>query len=189
LWTKSRRRRLPARPAGCALALIGAGVLAGCGSGDSTVANTPQGTGGAAPSSAAPPATSAPAADPCAVDLAAPAIAEAVSALPRDPRSRQPWSTEPVAGNYNRCTQLSAVIIAANTNAGHPNTRAVMFHQGQFIAQGVPDSYGFDGLDASQCTDDIVALRASSGIGALKSVVKFRWNGDGVELIGNTPAG
>ena len=42
-------------------------------------------------------------------NLAAPEIAKAVSDLPRDPRSGQPWSPEPLAGNYNECAPLSAV--------------------------------------------------------------------------------
>jgi len=60
----------------------------------------------------------------------------------------------------------------------------VMFHLGQFIPQGVPDAYGFSGVDASQTTGDTVALTYPSGIG-LTTTVKFRWNGNGVELIGN----
>jgi LppP/LprE lipoprotein len=135
----------------------------------------------AAPTSSAP-------ADPCAVNLADPAIARGVSELPRDPRSQQPWNPEPLAGNFNQCAQLSAVIVKANTNAESPNTRAVLFHLGKLIPpQGVPDTYGFNGLDNSQCTGDTVALSYSGGIG-LPSVVKFRWNGNGVELIANAGA-
>jgi hypothetical protein len=177
-----------------AAALIAA-TMSGCGSGDSTVAKTPQPTTTrptAAPHTPAPPApgaasanTSPPAPDPCAIDLAAPAVARAVSELPRDPRSKQPWNPEPLAGNYNECAQLSAVVVKANTNAEGPNTRAVMFHLGKFIPHGVPDTYGFNGIDTSQCTGDTVALSYSGGIG-LPSVVRFRWNGNGVELIGNT---
>jgi hypothetical protein len=121
------------------------------------------------------------------VNLASSTIAKVVSELPRDPRSQQPWNAEPVAGNYNECAQLSAVIIKANTNGDNPTTRAVMFHLGKFIPQGVPDTYGFNGIDTSQCTGDTVALTYSSGITGLGSVVKFRWNGSSVELIGNTP--
>jgi hypothetical protein len=120
------------------------------------------------------------------VNLAAPTIAKAVSELPRDPRSQQGWSAEPLAGNYNECAQLSAVIVKANTNAENPNTRAVMFHLGKFIPTGVPDTFGFNGIDESQTTGDTVALTYSPGVQGLDSVVKFRWNGNGVELIGNT---
>jgi LppP/LprE lipoprotein len=174
-----------------------AAALTGCGSGDSTVAKTPQATttltasitAPATPSptsgAAAPPASAAPP-DPCAVNLGAPTIAKVVSELPRDPRSQQAWNPEPLAGNYNECAQLSAVIVKANTNAANPTTRAVMFHLGQFIPQGVPDTYGFNGVDASQTTGDTVALTYPSGIG-LTTTVKFRWNGNGVELIGNKP--
>ena len=143
-------------------------LLAGCGSGDSTVSKTPEAsTTTAAPATAhrlrrtvapAPP-TSTAAPDPCAVNLAAPEIAKAVSELPRDPRSGQAWSPEPLAGNYNECAQLSAVIVRANTNAENPNTRAVLFHLGKFIPTGVPDTYGFNGIEQSATTGDTVALR------------------------------
>ena len=79
------------------------------------------------------------------MNLAAPEIAKAVSELPRDPRSGQAWSPEPLAGTYNECAQLSAVIVKANTNADNPNTRAVLFHLGKYIPTGVPDTYGFNG--------------------------------------------
>jgi LppP/LprE lipoprotein len=174
-------------------------TVAGCGSGDSTVSKTPEPTMAAAapptappsvaPALAPPPPVVAPAAtaaaDPCAVNLAAPEIVKAVSELPRDPRSDQAWSPEPLAGNYNECAQLSAVIIKANTNSENPNTRAVLFHLGKFIPTGVPDTYGFNGIDDSATTGDTIALKYSGGVEGLDSVVKFRWNGNGVELIGN----
>lgn len=175
------------------VASLAAATLAGCGSGDSTVAKTPQATGGTVPSSAAaelPDAsratgTNAPP-DPCAVNLAAPAIAKAVSEQPPDPRSKQPWNPEPLAGNYSECADLSAVIIKANTNAEHPGTRAVLFHRGQYVPQAVPDTYGFNGIDLAHCTADTVALQHASGIEGLTGVVRFHWNGNGVEIIGNT---
>ena len=171
---------------------VASGVV-GCSSGDSTASKTP---GPTAPNVSAPPPNApnpsgpvaAPAgrAEPCDVNLAAPEIATAVSELPRDPRSNQGWSPEPLAGNYNECAPLSVVIVKANTNAQNPNTRAVMFHHGRFIPTGVPDTYGFNGIDSAVTTGDTVALRYSSGVPGLESVVKFRWNGNGVELIGNT---
>lgn len=169
-------------------------LLAGCSSGDSTVAKTPQNTsppaaadGSAAPTSTAPKTGTGPApADPCAVNLAAPAITKAVSELPPDPRSGQPWSPEPLAGNYSECSELSAVIVKANTNAEHPSTRAVLFHRGAFLPQSVPDTYGFSGIDLAHCTADTVALKNASGIAGLSGLVKFRWNGSGVEIIGTT---
>jgi hypothetical protein len=102
--------------------------------------------------------------------------------FPAPPTSAQPWNPEPLAGNHNECAQLSAVIIKANTNADNPTTRAVMFHLGTYIPQGVPDTFGFNGIDTSQCTGDTIALTYPSGISGLVSVVKFRWNGNGVEL-------
>ena len=177
-----------------AVTLVLALVLAGCGSSDSTVSKTPDATVTAAPSGppsieptvAAGPTTTAGPVDPCAVNLAAPLIAKTVSELPRDPRSDQPWNPEPLAGNYNECAPLSAVIVKANTNADNPNTRAVMFHLGKFIPTGVPDTYGFNGIEESATTGDTVALMYSNDVSGLKSVVRFRWNGNGVELIGNT---
>jgi len=173
--------------------VLAAIFLAGCGASDSTVSKTPEATAPPAasappppPSAAAEPSTTAAPADPCAVNLAAPEIARAVSDLPRDPRSDQPWSPEPVAGNYNECAPLSVVIVKANTNADNPNTRAVMFHQGKFIPTGVPDTYGFNGIDETATTGDTIALMYANAASGLRSIVRFRWNGNGVELIGNT---
>lgn len=174
--------------------LAAALVLAGCGSSDSTVSKTPGPTAQPVRTTAPPPAptvasgpspTPAPA-DPCATNLAAPAIAKAVSELPRDPRSGQPWSPAPLAGNYNECAQLSAIVIKANTNSANPNTRALLFHLGKVIPTGVPDTYGFTGLDEAATTGDTIALMFLNESNGLKSVVRFRWNGSGVELIGNT---
>jgi hypothetical protein len=175
-------------------------TVAGCGAGDSTVSKTPEATvagtrpptaqpRSAPPLAPPPPVLAAPtpaAVDPCAINLGAPEIIKAVSELPRDPRSNQAWNPEPLAGNYNECAQLSGVIVKANTNSDNPNTRAVLFHLGKFIPTGVPDTYGFNGIDDSSTTGDTIALRYSGGVGSLASVVKFRWNGNGVELIGNT---
>ena len=61
-----------------------------------------------------------------------------------------------------------------------------MFHLGKYIPQGVPDTVGFNGIDTSQCTGDTVALTYPSGISGLGRVVKSCWNGNAVELIGNT---
>jgi hypothetical protein len=179
-----------------AAVFVSATILAGCGSSDSTVSKTPEPPStSSTPSSAAPapsptiaagPTTAAGPVDPCAVNLAAPEIARAVSELPRDPRSQQPWNPEPLAGNYNECAQLSVVVVKANTNAALPNTRAVMFHLGKFIPTGVPDTFGFNGIDGSVTSGDTVALKYSNGTSGLDSVVRFRWNGNGVELIGNT---
>src|SRR6202012_4835104 len=171
----------------------------GCGSGDSTVAKTrrtrparrrrspPPPVPLHRPGRRGPPVPTPGRPAPCAVNPASPTIAKVVSDLPRDPRSQQGWSPEPLAGNYNQCAQLSAVIIKANTNAANPTTRAVMFHLGQFIPQGVPDTYGFNGIDASQTTGDTVALTYPSGINGLSTDVRFHWNGNTVLLIGNTP--
>ncbi|WAJ47847.1 LppP/LprE family lipoprotein [Mycobacterium sp. Aquia_216] len=184
---------LPCRAEPLTVGVLLAVTLSGCGSGDSTVAKTPQAT--TAPASITAPATPMPTevaspgpstpADPCAVNLASPTIAKVVSDLPRDPRSQQAWNPEPLAGNYNQCAQLSAVIIKANTNAVNATTRAVLFHLGQFIPQGVPDTYGFNGIDAAQTTGDTVALTYPSGINGLNTDVRFHWNGNTVDLIGN----
>ena len=192
------------------LATVTAAALAGCGAGDSTVAKTPEPTttaANASPAQAMPPAPAAPQGpvpppkppngpapttpapagyDPCATNLGAPEIARAAASLSPDPRSGQGWNPEPIAGNYNECAQLSVVIVKANTNADNANTRALMFHQGKFIPKGVPDTFGFNGIDASACTGDTVALKFSNGVPGLASIVRYRWNGNNVELVANT---
>jgi hypothetical protein len=188
------------RGLGILIIAVTAATLAGCGASDSTVAKTPDPTTTVAPTPPAraapppqptPPAQAMPAPpppvvyDPCAVNLGAPEIARAVASLPPDPRSGQRWNPEPIAGNYNECAQLSVVIIKANTNADNANTRALMFHQGKFIPTGVPDTFGFNGIDASASTGDTVALKFSNGVPGLESMVRYRWNGNNVELVAN----
>src|SRR5690242_21804304 len=105
-------------------AAAGVMLLAGCGSGDSTVSKTPE----ASPPTAAPPpaataqpsppkpsATPTAAPDPCAVNLAPPEIPKTVSELPRDPRSGQAWRPVPLPGTSNEWGQLSATIMKANS--------------------------------------------------------------------------
>src|SRR5690606_15253386 len=127
---------------------VAALTISACGANESTVSKTPGPLSpsvttpapAAAPTPAAPssgPVAPPPGADPCEANLAAPEIARAVSDMPRDPRSIQGWSPEPLDGNYNECALLSAVIVKANTNAENPNPRAVMFHRGKFIPSGV----------------------------------------------------
>jgi hypothetical protein len=152
---------------------VTAAVLAACGASDSTVAKTPERSVTVAPTPSAqalPPSTPSPtvapaaptaaAYDPCATNLGAPEIARAVASLPPDPRSGQGW------------------------NPGNPNTRALMFHQGKFIPTGVPDAFGFNGVESSASTGDTVALKFSNGL-RLDSVVRYRWNGNNVELVAN----
>ncbi|MCG5430749.1 LppP/LprE family lipoprotein [Mycobacterium sp. MYCO198283] len=180
----------------CSAAVVAAALTltTACGSGDATVAKTPEPTD-RPPAATSAPAAAAPApgpkptpkpADPCAVNLAAPAIAKAVSELPRDPRSGQGWNPEPLTGNYSECADLSAVIVKANTNAPNPSTRAVMFNRGKYVSQGVPDTLGFNGIDLGSSTGDTVTLTYSGAIPGLVSTVRFRWNGSGVELVSNT---
>jgi LppP/LprE lipoprotein len=193
------------------VAVLAAATISGCGASDSTVAKTPEPTTTVAPTPSAqampapampapampapatpppvPPSSPAPpppaAYDPCAINLGAPEIARAVASLPPDSRSGQRWNPEPVAGNYNECAQLSVVIVKADTNADNANTRAVMFHQGKFIPTGVPDTFGFNGIDASASSGDTVALKFSNGVPGLESIVRYRWNGNNVELVAN----
>lgn len=89
----------------------------------------------------------------------------------------------PSAGNYNKCAPLSAVIVATRGTGPQPATRAVFFHVGNMISQGVPDTYGYNAIDLSASTSDTVVLNFSNGIPGMESVVSFRWNGTGVEKV------
>ncbi len=59
-------------------------------------------------------------------------------------------------------------------------------HLGRYMPQVAPDTHGFNGIDTSQCTGDTVALTYPSGINGLNTPVRLHWNGNGVEIIGNT---
>ncbi len=162
-----------------------------CTGGDSTVSKTPTNTIAAA--SPAPPSPGQPSAavkpklpstkDDCAVNLKDPAVASAIAQLPPAPNNPAKWNPVPVAGNYNKCAPLSAIIVAADTHEPQPPTRAVFFHVGGVISHGVPDTYGYNAIDLSASTLDTVVLNFSNGIPGLESVVSFRWNGTGVEKV------
>ncbi len=137
-----------------------------------------------APPPPPPPTTTTPPPDPCAVNLTAPRSRRTVSELPRDRAATNRGNPVPVAGNYNECAQLSAVIIKANTNAAKSNTRAVMFHLGKFIPTGVPDPTASTASTPRRAPATPSPCPTSNGLG-MQSVVKFRWNGNGVDLIGN----
>ncbi|MFD6196877.1 LppP/LprE family lipoprotein [Mycobacteriaceae bacterium NPDC060252] len=164
-----------------------------CTGGDSTVSKTPANTitspspspgpVGSAAKPKPPPSTK----DDCAINLKDPAVAAAVALLPPGPNSEATWNPVPVAGNYNKCAPLSAVIVAADTHEPAPPTRAVFFHLGGVISHGVPDTYGYNAIDLSASTLDTVVLNFSNGIPGLESVVSFRWNGSGVEKVQQAP--
>ncbi|MGH3722539.1 MAG: LppP/LprE family lipoprotein [Mycobacterium sp.] len=157
-----------------------------CTGGDSTVSKTPTNTITSPPSSPGitgkpkpPPSLN----DDCAVNVKDPAIAAAIALLPPGPNSETKWNPVPVAGNYNKCAPLSAIIVASDTHEPQPPTRAVFFHLGTVISHGVPDTYGYNAIDLSASTLDTVVLNFSNGIPGLESVVSFRWNGSGVEKV------
>ena len=92
-----------------------------------------------------------------------------------------------MAGNYNECAQLSAVIVKANTNAREPEHPRGDVPPRQVHPDRRAGHLRLQRLDSVGSTGDTVALKYSNGVPGLDSVVKFRWNGSGVELIGNTP--
>lgn len=159
-----------------------------CTGGDSTVSKTPTNTITSPPSSPGITGRSKPPPSPkddCAVNLKDPAIAAAIALLPPGPNNETQWNPVPVAGNYNKCAPLSAVIVSASGATRSPDsaTRAVFFHLGTVISRGVPDTYGYNAIDLSASTLDTVVLNFSNGIPGLESVVSFRWNGSGVEKV------
>jgi LppP/LprE lipoprotein len=103
------------------------------------------------------------------------AVAAAAGAGQRDPRSAQPRNPEPLAGNYNECAQLSTVIVKANTNADNATTRAVMFHLGKYIPQGVLDTFGFNGIDASQTTGERLTVELAVHLPDV-TLERIAWN-------------
>ena len=188
------------------VAAVTAAALAGCGAGDSTVAKTPEPITTAAPAPRPRPA-------PSAHSAAQTAEQSGIDRQPPPPRTTRARSTWPrpeivkavsdsaaatraavragtpsrVAGNYNECAQLSVVIVKANTNAANANTRArACSTSASSSRQACRTPTGSTASTTSASTGDTVALRYSSGVEGLASVVKFRWNGNGVELVANT---
>lgn len=158
-------------------------TITACTGGDSTVSKTPTNTIAAPPASKVPATPTPPPADKCVVNLKDPAIAAAVELLPPAPNTDAKWNPAPVAGNYNKCTPISAVIVAADTHEPNPGTRAVFFHEGSAVSTGLPDTYGYSGIDLAATTPDTVMLKFSNGMPGLDSTVGFHWNGTGIEVL------
>ncbi|QBS45073.1 LppP/LprE family lipoprotein [Nocardia sp. CS682] len=131
----------------------------------------------------------------CGVDLSAPVIQSAIAALPAEPVTHAPWSTDPrgFEGNFDPCATLSAVIITVQGATGSSPNHALLFHKGAYIGTATPQAHGFTSLDVDRTTDDTVGL-AYKTPGSCNACpdgtvthVQFRWEGQKVRMIGTPP--
>lgn len=136
---------------------------------------------------------SATAAPGCGVDLAAPEIARAVRTLPPYPGTDWRWSAESVLGNYDRYATLSTALVSVAGGTGSSPITALMFHDGEYLGTATYQAYGFTSLDAARTTDDTVVLNyktpgaCNACAPAAVTSVRYRWQGDHVEMLDPAP--
>ncbi|WP_069167313.1 LppP/LprE family lipoprotein [Nocardia altamirensis] len=173
-----------ARPVFVVLAGVVVGT-AGCGSGGDDSAHHVH--AGASTTSAVPVS--------CGIDLTAPVIQSAVKALPTEPATHVPWSTDSrgFEGNFDPCATLSTVIVTVEGATGSSPNQALLFHKGAYLGTATPEAHGFTSLDVDRTTDDTVGLtyRTPGSCNACpdgtQTQVQFHWNGSKVEMVGTPP--
>ena len=174
-------------------------LMASCGSGDSTAAKTPTPPAHRPvppfPESMAAAATTstrncnqyrtAPA-DPCREPHDAGDRLTAVSTLPPDPRSEQGWNPEPLEGNFSECARCRRSS-SRRTPTPRIRRRVVVLHLGQFIPRAFLTPSASTASTRPKSTGDTVALSfCQRGNRTEERRQSSGWNGNGVELIGNT---
>ena len=181
------------------VSVVSAGLLAGCGSGDSTNADR----AATSPTSAAVQANSpdpqvATAGAPlikCGVDLASPTVRAAIAEQPVEPVTHAQWDTNPasIEGNFNPCATLSTAIISIKGATGSSPNQALMFHSGHYLGTATSKAYGFTSLAPAATADDTVALSyktpgsCNACSDGTNTQIKFHWDGTHVVMIGNPP--
>ena len=136
------------------------------------------------------PASAAPG---CGVDLAAPEIARAVGTLPSYPGTDWAWSAEYPSGNFDRCATLSTALVSVAGATGSSPITALMFHDGDYLGTATSTAYGFTSLNTARTTDDTVVLNyktpgaCNACPPAAVTSVRYRWQGDRVEMLDPAP--
>jgi len=131
----------------------------------------------------------------CGVDLAAPRIAAAVHTLPPYPGTDWAWSVTPatVAGNFDPCATLSTALVTVTGATASSPVTALMFHDGDYLGTATSKAYGFTTFDRDRTTDDTVVLdyevpgACNACAPASVSSVRYRWQGDHVEMLDPAP--
>ncbi|BBY26032.1 LppP/LprE family lipoprotein [Mycolicibacterium sediminis] len=133
------------------------------------------------------------AAPACGVDLAAPEIARAVGTLPPYPGTDWAWSAEYASGNFDRCATLSTALVSVAGATGSSPIAALMFHDGDYLGTATSRSFGFTSLNTARTTDDTVVLNyktpgaCNACPPAAVTSVRYRWQGDHVEMLDPAP--
>jgi hypothetical protein len=123
------------------------------------------------------------------------ALEAAFAQLSPDPTTGRLWSGVPVAGNYDPCAELSAILVSVVGGTGSSPTQALLFHRGRYVGPATPRPYAFTALDAAASTGDTVVLTYRSGQSCtacgdgVVSTVRYHWDGAGVRMRDPAPPG
>jgi hypothetical protein len=187
------RQKLTLAVGGSALALAAA-----CSSDSATPVTV---TVTAPPSAAPSPVAQRPAAAPrpvappsptCGPDQAT-ALQAALAKLPPEPLTGRGWQTTPIGGNYNPCANLSTILVMIDGGTASSPVQALMFHRGTYLGTGTSKAYGFTSLNPAGSTNDMVVLdyktpgECNACAPAAVTSVRYRWQGDHVEMLDPAP--
>lgn len=164
----------------------------------STSATTPEPPPPVTASNPAPPPVARPA--PCVTGNDAPQVQEVMSRFSAEdffpPDYSSPPSDDPLGvrgGNFNSCATLSAAAIAVARGSGSTPLIWLLFYKGSYIGPATPQARSLVYLDEALTTDDTVVLKYATGGSCMAcpdrtfTIVRFRWQGDHVEMIGTPP--
>jgi hypothetical protein len=123
------------------------------------------------------------------------ALQTALAQLPPEPLTGRGWDGTPVGNNYDRCADLSTILVMIEGGTGSSPVQALMFHRGQYLGTGTSKAYGFTSLNAARSTDDMVVLDYKTP-GACNvcppagvTSVRYQWQDDHVEMLDPAPPG
>ena len=110
-----------------------------------------------------------------------------------EPQTEQLWSPIPIAGNYNRCEDLSTILLGIEKGTGSSPVQALMFHRGAYLGPATWKAYGFTSLNEERSTGDMVVLdyktpgECNACPPAEVTSVRYQWRGDHVEVLDPLP--
>lgn len=122
---------------------------------------------------------------------------EVLDAVEHVPTEGYPWSMKPAEydGNFDRCADLSAVVLPIEGASISSAEQVMLFHRGRYVGTGTSEAWPMAALNAAESTRDAVvvdyqylrpwddSLAGASG----QTRLTFRWDGSRVQMEGDLP--
>jgi hypothetical protein len=132
----------------------------------------------------------------CPTDLGASAVRVAVAGLSAPPAPPgASWDADPRSffGDYAACDELSVAIVPVRGGTASSYEDALLFHHDVYLGPASGGPHPMITLDAPETTPDTVVLdyhtpgTCDACADGTTVAVRFRWNGTGVDTIGEIP--